>query len=564
MLRGGQEQYKVEIEIGNGYSNIEIEQGIYYWNNGTPNKRDTVFRSKEMFLDINLLKRHDILITFNNEITKTDYQLNITFYDKDRNFINKYFDGVIKYKNNHGYIANIDYNKIPSNVRYFRFSEYRESIYPQNSIELLGIRAQFCPKNIININYIPHRSHKQTILLPCQLMKVGDVKDRLYWDVDEGRYMVEKNIGFITRNSNNNYRVMDAGKENVIVFECTDIVSDVKQPSAEGIATISSLIKSCRTDTWNSDSEGIHFMNGESKFRIKINKSRLDPLDSDGLKDFILKNGDQIRLYYHLQTPELIETDITERIELPCYNPTTHIIVNSGNIEPSNVKVLVPMKASVVTDGLVCWLDGRDYRTGDRVWIDRSINKNNFRATDLSINSKGAIYCQSNIGCADCILETPKNYTIEVNCYYESFEQISYLWAFGDHSIGHHHDYLWNYPNGNSLSLRRANVATNTWVVHDNIYNLIKMKNCIITVTFDYQYKLAILYVDGVKLKELSFTLDYKYTNNNYVILMNRGLKDKPFNNGGIYSYKIYNRVLTEKEIEQNYLYEKSIQRGDD
>ena len=233
-----------------------------------------------------------------------------------------------------------------------------------------------------DVDDLDPKSYKQTILLPCQLMKVGDVKDRLYWDVDKGKYMIEKNIGFITRNSNNNYRVRDAGKENVIIFECTDIVSDVKQPSAEGIATVSSLIKSCRTDTWNSDSEGIHFMNGGSKFRIKINKSRLDPLDSDGLKDFILKNSDQIRLYYHLQTPELIGTNITERIELPCYNPITHIIINSGNIEPSNIKALVPMKASVVTDGLICWLEANDISKSNTVkngtvWKNRVKNGSN-------------------------------------------------------------------------------------------------------------------------------------------------------------------------------------------
>ena len=217
---------------------------------------------------------------------------------------------------------------------------------------------------------------------------------------------------------------------------------------------------------------------------------------------------------------------------------------------------------SPVRDGLICWLDSRDYINGENIWIDRSINKNNFRVTDLSLDLKGAIYCVSNIGAAECNLKTPMSYTIEVCNYYSSFDSISYLWAFGDHSIGHNHEYLWNYPDGNSLSLRRVE-DNSYWTVHDHIYKLIKMKNCVITITFEYKYKLIILYVDGIKLKELSFADRYNYKNNNYVVLMNRGIKDKPFNNGGIYSYKIYDRVLNEKEIMQNYQYEESIERGD-
>ena len=38
------------------------------------------------------------------------------------------------------------------------------------------------------------KAHKTTLLLPCQLMKVGDVADRLYWDNEKGKYVVEKKV----------------------------------------------------------------------------------------------------------------------------------------------------------------------------------------------------------------------------------------------------------------------------------------------------------------------------------------------------------------------------------
>ena len=46
-----------------------------------------------------------------------------------------------------------------------------------------------------------------------------------------------------------------------------------------------------------------------------------------------------------LQTSQLIETNITEKIQLPCYSEKTHIFANST--VDATMKVLVPYKEIV-------------------------------------------------------------------------------------------------------------------------------------------------------------------------------------------------------------------------
>ena len=42
--------------------------------------------------------------------------------------------------------------------------------------------------------YTNPKISKATILLPCQLMKVRDVADKLYWDEENNQYIIEKKI----------------------------------------------------------------------------------------------------------------------------------------------------------------------------------------------------------------------------------------------------------------------------------------------------------------------------------------------------------------------------------
>lgn len=109
------------------------------------------------------------------------------------------------YDNNKKFIKRVScYQKTPDNGRYCKIfigtsivlSESQIPEYTKN----IRVRAYFDNYNDRVFSYIPHQSNKTTILLPCQLQKVGNVYDRLYWDDEKGRYVVEKNVMEFTIN----------------------------------------------------------------------------------------------------------------------------------------------------------------------------------------------------------------------------------------------------------------------------------------------------------------------------------------------------------------------------
>ena len=232
--------------------------------------------------------------------------------------------------------------------------------------EQYKIEIESCNKNLSNINYvigyidanhpldtdfrfsislsdlteyIPPQSNKTTILLPCQLQKVGDVYDRLYWDSEKGRYVVEKKIG-VTEFDNENWNLI-ANKEKVILFGKFDNLLGIEWDLVITGRKNSSL---CSLSTWVdvnmiSDRNG-HRLLTNRQFTIQVVKTDLISEDLEGFKDY-LSTKHKI-LYYPLRNSQLIETNITEKIQLPCYSEKTHVFVNST--VDASMKVLVPYK----------------------------------------------------------------------------------------------------------------------------------------------------------------------------------------------------------------------------
>lgn len=141
-------------------------------------------------------------------------------------------------------LPNFDYSKL-NEWQEIEFTTNKEDISTGIKIFVLGLKktATSDVEMVAQVEVIMNdskQSNKTTILLPCQLQKVGDVYDRLYWDSEKEKYVVDKKV------------------------------------------------KNFKT------------------------------------------------------TPQLIETNITEKILLPCYEEKTHIFVNST--VDTTMKVLVPYK----------------------------------------------------------------------------------------------------------------------------------------------------------------------------------------------------------------------------
>lgn len=189
-------------------------------------------------------------------------------------------------------------------------------------------------------SYIPHQSHKTTILLPCQLQKVGDVYDRLYWDSKKGKYVVEKNTLFHILDENKSWVKSPQDDEPIFrTFSCVNYFENIRGNNSnlfvDKYLSLDIQKNNNSYGPWLSpieDGVTIHWEHIGLALRGINNVS--------SLKEFIKNN--KIRLIIPLEFPQLIETNITEKIQLPCYSEKTHIFVNST--VDAAMKALVPYK----------------------------------------------------------------------------------------------------------------------------------------------------------------------------------------------------------------------------
>ena len=172
------------------------------------------------------------------------------------------------------------------------------------------------------------KSYKTTLLSPCQLMKVGDVADRLYWDSSKGRYIVEKNIAVpkVFKNLPLTTHTYEINGNKYYSAEFTSPVSFINNTR-----NILSTKLKCNNSIWgNIDSEGIRAVNNAIMIRVLFDKVT-------DITTFI----NDMDIYIETSNPQLIETNITKEILVPCYKDKTHLFV-TGGID-GTIKAKIPL-----------------------------------------------------------------------------------------------------------------------------------------------------------------------------------------------------------------------------
>lgn len=201
-----------------------------------------------------------------------------------------------------------------------------------------------------------------------------------------------------------------------------------------------------------------------------------------------------------------------------------------------------------VMDGLICWLDGRDGKTGDTIWKDRSGNGNDATVTNCEWTGKA--------------LKT----TSDLSAFLVSKEMID-----GDDTPFTLEIYFSRYATdrpGRAENVIMANSAKQWWD-STSIYFQGSMlfydtgRNTLVTNSeFNKAYQVTIAKYHANSRKA--------FVNGKFIGMTVRysdgiaffGNYDSTKMKGNYYSIRLYNRVLTEEEIQQNYLYEQSIERG--
>ena len=181
-------------------------------------------------------------------------------------------------------------------------------------------------KIVFRINIIFEKeSHKTTILTPCQLMKVGNVADRLYWDKHKGRYVVEKNVKIdnnIVETLKNNYKIFNIGRELIIhnAWNKLDNANFIKDRAI-------TLVRNNNSPYIKATDNGSHALYVDCENSSALTDRGYEATTSGAKQAF----DETVKgLIFQTATPQLIETNITEELKLPTYINNTYISITGG------------------------------------------------------------------------------------------------------------------------------------------------------------------------------------------------------------------------------------------
>lgn len=195
----GREQYKIEIEsrnfytndlfyLGNNVSELNLEPNFINTNN-VRNSKFTIELECGDFKDGKIIYFKD---EYSLELSKEGTALKLRSFNTDTGYTSKMFNC------NKGDIISIVYN---GNVNLYvngnfivslSWLQYYGNICVVQNLSFLKINTiSIAQEHLLKSE---PKTYKTTLLLPCQLMKVGNVSDRLYWDSEKGKYIVEKKV----------------------------------------------------------------------------------------------------------------------------------------------------------------------------------------------------------------------------------------------------------------------------------------------------------------------------------------------------------------------------------
>lgn len=208
---------------------------------------------------------------------------------------------------------------------------------------------------------------------------------------------------------------------------------------------------------------------------------------------------------------------------------------------------------SPVMDGLICWLDGRDGRNGDTVWKDRSGNGNNA----IFINNKTIFNGGKLTLNGDNYADLPFGNNEDINKYSIcAYVSKSTTYEFNDMVVAH--DLNTGTRKYLSLQYPRPRIGYATTYYAGNIsININKLNYLVFNIG-----QQASLYINN-ELSTSVNIVENTISKSNLIIGAERRDIQSCWLKGNIASILIYNRALTEEEVQQNYLYEQSIKRGE-
>ena len=191
--------------------------------------------------------------------------------------------------------------------------------------------------------YEPYQENKCDILLPCQLEKVGDVSDRIVYK--EGVWGVEKNIHTEILGVDNSYNNTSSYAESG--YRVVN-VSNLAYPC---VPTKPTLMCNKLNYYYNIPSltEAITSWSNAQGFVIKLAVNTIGEDSLLAIKEYIVNNNFIVK--YPLQTPTFIPLPRNTQIQLNSFFGTTHIYMESGEVE-GTIKCKIPKSIGATVQSL--------------------------------------------------------------------------------------------------------------------------------------------------------------------------------------------------------------------
>lgn len=194
--------------------------------------------------------------------------------------------------------------------------------------EKQGYEIEVCASNSSNKEHADYQEFKTSIILPCQLMKIGKVADRLYWDKKKSRYVIEKNITQQLIDSISPAHSSYVGENNYAYDVRIDYSKDANHTIAYAHGYVINGFKDIIYSYYRSTAD-VWTFDKWANLNLLIRFPREDRF-STAQKTLSYLSENNICIYYQAKTPELINTDITEELKLPTYINNTYLSANGG------------------------------------------------------------------------------------------------------------------------------------------------------------------------------------------------------------------------------------------
>lgn len=190
---------------------------------------------------------------------------------------------------------------------------------------------------------VPYKTNTESILLPQPLRSVHATnfsvsesklfKDKLYWDLNREKYCIENNVNYVKLPYSSSWKI---AQKNDTSFTVTlggknTILNDawIKNDVITGASNLG-VIK--YSNLWQSFFLESTILRGSSSTNEDIIN--------------LLKDG--IEVYYLINEPQIIETNITEKITLPCSDNSTYIYtIGTSSHDNVNLPPIEQLKGEI-------------------------------------------------------------------------------------------------------------------------------------------------------------------------------------------------------------------------